>query len=263
MKDVNFKRTWYSPVAKIYYQARPNYPQELIDLAIASTGLNSKSQILEIGCGAGNATVPFAQSDAAITCIEHNREFCIQAQKNCQQFSRVEICNCSFEEWRLKPNKYDAVLSANAFYQLPQSDSYAKAAAALKNKGFLILLWNLTPELDYEVYQSVEAIFQTYVPSLVRYEGAKTQAAILNSFVRSVDNSGYFNKVIARQVSCQITYSIEQYLNLLSTLRRIDPKVQKLFFAELKEQLQQRKSVELSFLSAVHLAQKKSDRIIK
>ena len=256
MKDLNLKRSWYSPVAKIYYEARPNYPQELIDFAIASTHLSSKSKILEIGCGAGNATVPFARSNAAITCIEHNREFCLQARQNCRQFSQVEICHCSFEEWQLEPNKYDAVLSANAFYQLPQ-ENYGKAAAALKDKGFIILLWNLTPELKYEVYQSVKAIFQTYVPSLVRYEGRETQTAILKNFAQSIINSGCFQNFVTQQIPCQVTYSIEQYLNLLSTLRRIDPKVQNMFFAELKEQLQSEDTVELSFLSAVHLAQKK------
>ena len=256
MKDLGSKRNWYSPVAKIYYEARPNYPQELIDLAIASTHLSSKSKILEIGCGAGNATVPFARSNASITCIEHNREFCLQARQNCQKFPKVKICHCSFEGWQLS-DKYNAVLSANAFYQLPQQKSYAKAAAALKDGGFIILLWNLTPELKYEVYQSVETIFQTYVPSLVRYEGRETQTAILKGFAQNTCNSGYFQNFVSQQIPCQVTYSVEQYLNLLSTLRRINPKVQNMFFAELREQLQQWRDIELSFLSAVHLAQKK------
>ena len=255
MKDLEQKRNWYSPVARIYYEARPNYPQELIDFAIASTHLDFKSKILEIGCGPGNATIPFARSNASITCIEHNREFCIQARQNCRQFPQVKICHCSFEEWQ-RSDKYDAVLSANAFYQLPQK-SYGKAAAALKDSGFIILLWNLTPELRYEVYRSLKATFQTYVPSLVRYEGKKIQTAILNTFAQNTCDSGYFQDFISRQIPCQVTYSIEQYLNLLSTLRRIDPQVQNMFFAELREQLQSYDTVELSFLSAVHLAQKK------
>ena len=95
------KRTWYSPVAEIYYQARPSYPQALIDFAIATANLDFNSEILEIGCGAGNATVPFARSNASITCIEHNREFCAEAIQNTQQFPKVEVCHQSFEEWQL------------------------------------------------------------------------------------------------------------------------------------------------------------------
>ena len=259
VKDAELKRTWYSPVADIYYEARPDYPQELIDLAIALTNLDSESKILEIGCGAGNATIPFARTNATITCIEHNREFCFQAQQNSKLFPKVEICYSSFAEWQLEENKYDVVLSANAFYQLPQQESYAKAAAALKDNGFIILLWNLTPELKYEIYQSVEGIFQTYVPSLVRYEGKDIQASILEGFAQSIRNSGYFKDPVIRQLDCQITYSIEQYISLLRTLRRIDSEVQKLFFTELREGLQHwGNKVELSFLSAVHLAQKRN-----
>ena len=103
----------------------------------------------------------------------------------------------------------------------------------------------------------MKAIFQTYVPSLVRYEGREIQTAILSTFAQNTCDSGYFQDFISRQISCQITYSIEQYLNLLSTLRRIDPKVRNMFFAELRQQLQSHDTVELSFLSAVHLAQKK------
>ena len=257
MKDAELKRTWYSPVADIYYEARPNYPQELIDSAIAHTNLDSESKILELGSGAGNATIPFAKSNAAITCVEYNREFCFQAQQNSKPFPKVKICQSSFAGWQLEKNEYDVVLSANAFYQLPQQESYAKAAAALKDDGFIILLWNLTPELKYEIYQSVEGIFQTYVPSLVRYEGKATQASIVKGFAQSIRNSGYFKDPVTQQLECQITYSIEQYISLLRTLRRIDSEVQKLFFTELREGLQQwGNTVELSFLSAVHLAQK-------
>ena len=71
-------------------------------------------------------------------------------------------------------------------------------------------------------------------------------------------DSGYFGDRTKLQRSCQVTYTIEQYLNLLSTLRKIDPEVKEPFFTELKECLQKLgDSVELSFLSAVHIAQKK------
>lgn len=253
----NKKRTWYSPVAEIYLEARPNYSQVLIDCAIAHTKLNSDSQVLEVGSGPGNATIPFARSGASIKCIEHNRDFCLLAQQNTKQFSKVEIYHCSFEEWELEPNKYHAVLSANAFYQVPSEVSYQKAAAALKERGYLILLWNLTPELKYEVYQTVESIYRAYVPSLARYEGVEIQKEILQRFEQDIRNSGYFKQPVTQQLHCRTTYTIKQYLNLLSTLRRIDAEVKEPFFNQLEKQLQnQGSSVELSFLAAVHVAQK-------
>ncbi|MEL6927030.1 MAG: class I SAM-dependent methyltransferase [Cyanobacteria bacterium J06600_6] len=254
----NSKRTWYSPVADIYYEARPAYPQALIDFALATVNLNSNSRILEIGSGAGNATVPFARTNASITCVEHNREFCAEGIQNTQQFPNVTVCHKSFEEWQLEKGKYDVVLSANALHQIPSEIAYSKTAAALKSSGHIILLWNLTPELNHHIYQQVEPIYQNYVPSLVRYEGEATQQKILQGFKQKVFNSGYFEDGIERQMSCQVIYTVEQYLNLLSTLRRIEPDLRQPLFRELRKcLLKSGNSVELSFLSAVHVAQKK------
>ena len=47
----NEKRTWYSTIAEIYLEARPKYPQALIDYAITFAHLDSNSNILEVGCG--------------------------------------------------------------------------------------------------------------------------------------------------------------------------------------------------------------------
>ena len=53
------KKTWYSPVAETYYNARPAYPQEQISRAIALAQLDSDASILEVGCGPGNCNCGF------------------------------------------------------------------------------------------------------------------------------------------------------------------------------------------------------------
>ncbi len=256
-QNLEERRTWYSPVADIYYKARPSYPQELINRAVVLAQLSSNMKILEVGCGPGNATVAFAQLDFSMTCMEPNQDFCHLAQHNCEPYKKVKICNTSFEEWELEANKFNAVLSANAFHWIPPEISYSKAAKALQDNGFLILLWNMTPELPYEIYQALEEDYQAYAPSLVRYEGAEIQAEILKGFGQNVLNSGYFKKLVCEQIASEVTYSIDNYLNLLSTLRKLDPQTKQLLFTKLREKLEKfGDSVQLSFLSAVHVARK-------
>lgn len=251
------RRTWYSPVADIYYKARPHYPKELINRAVALAELSSDATILEVGCGPGNATVDFAQFGFSITCLEPNQNFCHLVQRNCATYPKVEICNTSFEEWELEANSFNAVLSANAFHWIPPDIRYSKAAEALRDNGFLILLWNMTPEPRYEVYQAIEEVYQAYAPSLVRYEGAETQAGILRGFGQDVLNSGCFRELVTEQIACRVTYSINDYLNLLSTFGRFEPQAKELLFAGLREKLENfGDSVQLSFLSAVHVARK-------
>lgn len=255
-KNLEQKKIWYSPVADIYYRARPKYPQSLVNKAVTLAQLNSSSKILEVGCGPGNATIPFAQSGISITCIEPNLEFCRLARQNCQQYAKVKICHTSFEEWTPRSDKFDAVLSANAFHWIPSEIGYTKAAEILKDNGSLILLWNLTPEPKYEVYQALQEIYRVYAPSLVRYEGASTQAAILNEFERNILNSGYFGHLVSDRVSCQVTYSIDEYLELLSTLRKLEPQTQDILFIKLREKLSNLRDEIKLYFSAIHIARK-------
>lgn len=255
--DSEQRKNWYSPVADVYYNARPSYPRELIDRAVGLAQLSSNASILEVGCGSGNATVAFAQFGFSMTCLEPNPDFCLLAERNCVSYPNVAIYSTSFEEWELQAKQFNAVLSANAFHWIPSEIRYAKAAAALRDNGFLILLWNLTPEPKHEVYQAIEKVYQAYAPSLVRYEGAEVQAEILRGFEQEVLNSGFFKEVVVEQTTCEVTYSIDDYLKLLSTLRRLEPQVKELLFAGLREELEKLgDSVQLSFLSAVHVARK-------
>jgi SAM-dependent methyltransferase len=253
------RRNWYSPVADLYYNARAQYPQELIDRAVVLAQLSSDTSMLEIGCGPGNATVAVARFGFAMTCIEPNPDFCHLAQHNCAPYPNVAIHNTSFEEWELETKQFDAVLAANAFHWISPEVRYAKAAAALRDRGFLLLLWNLTPEPKYEVYQAIEQVYRDYAPSLVRYEGAAVQAEILKGFEREILDSGYFKELVVEQIACEVTYSIEDYLKLLSTLRKLEPQTKDLLFAQLREQLAKFGGhVQLSFLSAVQVARKDS-----
>jgi SAM-dependent methyltransferase len=253
------RRNWYSPVANVYYNARPNYPKELVDQSIVLAQLSSNASILEVGCGPGNATLAFAQFGFAMTCLEPNPDFCRLAQHNCAPYPDVVIHNTSFEEWGLQAKQFNAVLAANAFHWVSPEARYAKAAEGLRDNGFLILLWNLTPEPKYEVYQAIEEVYQTYAPSFVRYEGAEVQAEILRGFGQEVLDSGYFKELVVEQTACEVTYSIDNYLKLLSTHRGLEPQAEELLFAGLREKLEKiGDSVQLSFLSAVHVARKDS-----
>ena len=256
-KDIEQKKTWYSPVANIYYSARPPYPKENIDRAVTLAQLDSDASILEIGCGPGNATVAFAKFGFSMKCLEPNQDFCNLLRDNCASYPNVTICNTSFEEWKTEVQQFDAVLSANAFHWIPPEIRYVKAAKALKQDGSLILLWNLTPEPRYEIYQAIKEVYKAYAPSLVRYEGVGMQTEILNSFEQNILNSGCFKQLLTKQISCEVTYSIDEYFNLLSTLRKLQPQTKKLLFEELRSQLEKfGDNIQLTFLSAVHVAKK-------
>lgn len=255
------RKNWYSKVADAYNRVRPRYPQELICRAVELAQLSSGAAILEIGCGPGTATVEFAQLGFSMVCIEPSQEACQLARQNCAQHPDVEITNTTFEEWELETERFNAVLAANAIHWIPPEIAYQKAANALQNNGSLILLWNTTPQPLYEVYQVLDRVYQTQAPSLGGYEQKGTQSENLRRQGQAVIDSGWFKSLVSEQLACEVTYSINDYLALLSTLSpyiRLEPQQRNSLFAGLREALERNctRSIHASYLSAFHIAQK-------
>lgn len=174
-----------------------------------------------------------------MTCLDPNQQFCELAAANCANCPRVEVINTTFEQWRpvAEQQPYDAVLSANAFHWLSPEVKYAKASEVLKNSGHLVLLWNLTPELGRKMYERLEPVYKAHMPSLVRYEGKEVQAGILERFSQEVEGSNYFEKPTTVSMESRVVYDTDDYVDLLSTLRKIDTKTKKLLFKEVRERV--------------------------
>lgn len=258
-KDLEQRKRWYSPAAEAYHQVRPRYPQALIDRVVEIAQLSSDSTLLEVGCGPAIATPAFAALGCQMVCLEPNSDFYHLAQQTCQPFPRVELQNYSFEEWKLEPQKFDAVLAASSFHWVSPDIGYPKANAALRPEGHLILLWNKELQPCYEVYQQLSEVYQTHAPTLSRhYEDSATQAAILNELGQMAIESGQFKDILSGHLEVKVTYSVEQYLLLLNTYSpylKLETQQKQKLFEGLRPVLEQNGGhVELSYVSAFHIA---------
>lgn len=260
-KKLEQRKSWYSPAAEAYNTARPHYPKDLIHQVVEIAQLSSNSKILEVGCGPATATVAFAQLGCSMICLEPNPDFYQLAQQNCQHYPNVEIQNISFEEWVLEAEKFDAVLAASSFHWIPPEVGYPKAANALKENGYLILLWNKELQPSYEVYQSLSSVYQHHAPSLNRYEDSETQKQILRGLGQIVTDSGQFKDLVSGHVKSEVTYTADKYLTLLNTYSpylKLEPQSKEALFAGLRDRINRDfgGTLQLSYLSAFHIAQK-------
>jgi SAM-dependent methyltransferase len=261
-KDLEYRKSWYSPSAAAYNKLRPRYPEVLMHRVVEVTNLSHNSTILEVGCGPGTATVAFAQFGGSTICLEPNPDFCLLARQNCEQYPNVEIQNISFEEWPLEAEKFDAVLAATSFHWIDPEIGYPKAANALRGNGHLILLWNKELQPSYEVYQSFSEVYQVHAPSLShRYEDRATQKEILRELGQIALASGKFKDLISEHFECEVTYSVNDYLLLLSTYSpylKLDKQSRDSVFNGLRGKIEQDLGgrIQLSYLSTFHISRK-------
>ncbi|NEQ36583.1 MAG: class I SAM-dependent methyltransferase [Okeania sp. SIO3I5] len=263
-QDLNLeqKSKWYGQVADAYNKTRPRYPQKLVKLGLEIAQLSADAKILEIGSATGTATTTFAELGFSMVCIEPNFEFCQILVRNCTPYKKVKIINTTFEECELEKSQFDAVVAATSFHWVSSEIGYLKTAEALKTDGFLILLWNTSPQPNQEVYQKLlEPIYQIYAPHIKGYEAIATHQKNISSLGNKVIDSGKFQNLISEELICEVTYKVDDYLALLGTLSpyiAMDSEQRYTLFANLGKTLGNHHGdrIDLSYLSRIQVAQK-------
>ncbi|GAP94949.1 class I SAM-dependent methyltransferase [Leptolyngbya sp. NIES-2104] len=261
-KDLEQRKVWYSPVVEAYDRARPRYPKQLIQRIVEVARLAPRSKILEVGCGSGVATVDFARLGYSIDAVEPNLEFCRLAEQHCSDYPQVRIIPQTFEEWQVEPGKFQIVLAANAWHWISSDIKYVKASEALQKNGALVLLWNMSLEPSYEVYQVLNEVYQQFAPSVApKYEGKETQEEILQGLGKLIGDSGLFGLPVQESIECDRVYDTERYLSLLSSYSQyiaLEPTAREALFAGLRTVIDRQFEGELQLfnLAAYQIAKK-------
>jgi 2-polyprenyl-3-methyl-5-hydroxy-6-metoxy-1,4-benzoquinol methylase len=63
-------RNSFNDAAHLYDEVRPGYPTHIIDTIITLAELPPNAKFLEIGCGSGQITLPFAARGYSILALE-------------------------------------------------------------------------------------------------------------------------------------------------------------------------------------------------
>jgi SAM-dependent methyltransferase len=135
-------RAVFDRIAVLYDAARPGYPPEVLAGLQACCNLGPASQVLEIGCGSGQATRFLTASGAAIQGLEPGPALADLARENLAGSPHVRIVTITFEAADEEPGAYDLIVSATAFPWTDPDVSFAKAARLLRPGGSLALVTN-------------------------------------------------------------------------------------------------------------------------
>ena len=93
------RRNVFDEVPELYDEVRPGYPEQLFEDIVSLSGIPSGGRILEIGCGTGQATLPFAERGYHILCLEIGKNLAVRARSNLRDYPNVEVKTVSFEDW--------------------------------------------------------------------------------------------------------------------------------------------------------------------
>jgi SAM-dependent methyltransferase len=209
--NTSFKTT-FNEAANIY-DVRPSYPKEIIEEIILLSGITEKSRILEVGVGTGQITLPFAKRGYEMVGLELGPALAEQARKNLQNYPNVNIVTTAFEEWQ-SSEKFDLLLSAQAFHWIDTEVGIRKAAEVLDESGSIALVWNFDVSQDTDLYKAVIPLYEKYVPD---DPSRPTPEKGFESFKKALSESIDFQGLVERSVTREIMYSKENFLKLRNT----------------------------------------------
>jgi ubiquinone/menaquinone biosynthesis C-methylase UbiE len=210
-------RIIFDDVAKIYDEVRPGYPKQVFEDVISISNIPKKGKILEIGCGTGQATIPFADLGYSIHCLEIGSNMVNIALKKFQKYPNVIIENIAFEDWTSPNSTYDLVLAATAFHWIPSEIGFPKTVAVLKESGYLIQLLNLHPSPYTNFFERVQTIYHEVVPEWKNSQNTHSSADRIKFEEKNINDTRLFEKVIVKEYSWSTKFTAEQYVKLLNT----------------------------------------------
>ena len=206
MSSTELKTTFYT-AAVLYEEVRPGYPEELIRDVIDISGLNHHSSILEIGCGTGKATRPFAERGYELVCLDIGADLIAVAKENLSCFPNVSFVEQAFEVWQPR-DKFNLIISATVFHWVDPKVRYLKAFEVLQSSGFLAVFSNQHVRKEEGFFAETQSLYDRYYFPLTT--SRPTHAT-------NFPGVAAFQYPIKRVYPWTQTYSSEQSIKLLGT----------------------------------------------
>lgn len=202
-------RETFNSAASLYDDVRPNYPEDLFADIVTLSGVQEGGSILEVGCGTGKATLPFALRGFEILCLDIGADLVDVARRKLALNPNVTFLLCPFEEWE-PCGSFDLVVSATAFHWVDANVRHVRAAQALTSGGALAVF-------AYKHVNTGEGFFREVQELYARYYVDERSDDPISPKPDPEPGLDAFSEPVQRVYDSQVEYTSEEYVKLLST----------------------------------------------
>jgi len=124
----------------------------------------------------------------------------------------------SFEDWDPRGERFDAVVSFNAFHWIDPEVRFEKSAGILRPGGALALvaMHYVTPDDADPVWVALQEDYEAVLGPSAR-SAAPPHPDAVEDRAREIESSGCFRAVIVRRYLENITFGADDYVGLLGT----------------------------------------------
>lgn len=198
----------FNKAAPHYRKYRPIALPELGQWVAESADLKRGARILEIGCGAGQATALFTGLAPRQTSIDPGQKLIDICQQSFARQPGYDFQCVGFEDYQAPANTFDLVYAATSFHWLEPRAGYVRAISLLKPGGYLAIVTDKHAQRTV-FFAEVQAIYRQIAPELAR-ESCGPQVA-------PPESGAELTLISQARFERRIEYTAEQYIGLLHT----------------------------------------------
>ncbi len=236
----------FDTVATKYEKLRPGYTDDLYKMLFEYIAIDSSSNVVEVGIGGGQATLPILKTGCALTAVEYGENFSKLCEKKFGEYKNFSVINEKFENVSFPDSQYDLVYSASAFHWVPEDIGYPKVYDMLKRGGVFARFANHpyrdkgNPVLSSEIDKLYFKYYCGYYGKDIRpgKEYSEEQAV---KRAQIAEKYGFVDIKYAMFYRTR-TFSAKEYVELLGTYSdhiAIEEKIRTEFFAKIEETINQ------------------------
>jgi len=227
----------FNTEAKKYEKMRPGYVLELYEDIFEYIPINRSSNVVEIGIGGGQATLPILKTGCTLTAVEYGENLAELCRHKFKEFPSFSVITTKFEDFICDNNLCDFIYSASAFHWIPEDIGYTKVYEMLKSGGVFARFANHTykDKSREDIHEALQRIYSKYMPGSpapdeYRIDDAKKRADIAQKY-------GFID------ISCKLyhrtrTFAAKEYISLLGTYSdhiAIEGNLRNKLFSEIEE----------------------------
>ncbi len=126
-----------------YERARPGYPARVYEVLAERCGLGPGTRVLEVGPGAGLATLPLLAAGASVTAVEPDARLAARLEANAAGGGDLAVVVDSIEHAELSAGAFDLAVAAMSFHWVDPGVGHAKVREALRPDGWWATWWTV------------------------------------------------------------------------------------------------------------------------
>lgn len=208
-------KSTFDRVATLYGSARPGYSQELVDDIGHFAALGEGDPVLEVGCGAGQATAGFAALGIQLTAIDPGAALVAVAKQRLSDAPNVSFVVSSFEASEAAAATFKLIFAAQSWHWIAREISFPKAADLLVPSGTLAVFGHVPGALAEPHASAFKRVYLEHTGAW----GPPPESGYLPSgpFASWFEESGYFEPAVHRVYRWTWRHTAQSYVAFART----------------------------------------------